>query len=138
MGGKVKEKAGIEWMAGDEDYPFPSLAGEDPIAYSRRWLAEAPYARIERDGVRYIHEEDVANLVNAATIDLELLDQSFSRWGERLLRAAERERLVSALNQIFDVAREALAVLERDAPVPPEQGQATTGRTTPDDQDDDR
>lgn len=134
----MKERAGIEWLPGDEDYPFPSLPGEDPVAYCQRWLADAPYARVEREGVRYIHEEDVANLVNAVTIDLEVLDESFSRWGERLLRAAERERLVSSLGRVLDLAREALAAIEGDAPHAPMPVETATRARTPDDEEDDR
>ena len=116
MDGVAKYPGGIDWLPGDEDYPFPSRAGEDPAGYCRRWLAEAPYARVERDGVRYIHETDVANLVNAITMDLDLLDGSLSVWGERLLRSEERAALGRSLQQILDLAGEALGVIEQDGP----------------------
>jgi hypothetical protein len=112
----LNERAGIDWLPGDEDYPLPSLPGEDAVAYFHRWLAEAPYARIERDGVRYIHETDVANLINAITMDLDLLDRVLSVWGERLLGSDERSLLGRSLQQVLDLTGEALVVIERDRP----------------------
>ncbi len=112
----MKDPQGIVWMPGDEDYPFPSRRGEDPTKYCQRWLDEAPYARIERDGVRYVHETDVANLVTALTVDLDLLDGSLSVWGERLLRADERAALEESLRKILNLTAQVLAVIERDRP----------------------
>ncbi len=112
----MNDRGGIDWLPGDEDYPFPSQEGEDPVRYCQRWLAEAPYAHIERGGIRYIHETDVANLVSAITMDLDLLDVSLSEWGERLLRSDERTALGRTLQQILDLAGEALGVIERERP----------------------
>jgi hypothetical protein len=80
---------GIEWEPGDEDYPFPALAGEPALEYLRRWLDTAGYARIERSGARFIHEEDVANLFNHVTADVDLLSSRLEQYGDQVVVAID-------------------------------------------------
>ncbi len=112
----MRDSEGIPWIAGDEDYPFAVRPGEDARAYTHRWLADAPYARVVRDTVRYIHETDVANLVNAVTSDPELMQAGLSEWGDRLLRSHERTRLIEMLKAAAAAATRVADVLASDAP----------------------
>jgi len=105
---------GIRWFPGDEDYPFPTRPGEDARAFVDRWLAEAPYARVVEDGVRYVNETDVVNLVNAVTSNAELMQVGLSQWGDRLLLAAERVQLIKAAREVASSAAHVADVLASD------------------------
>ena len=65
--------------------------------------------------------------MNAITMDLDLLDGSLSVWGERLLRSEERAALGRSLQQIVDLAGEALGVIERDRPGERDRSPASDG-----------
>ena len=80
---------GIDWEPGDEDYPFATVPGESALDYLRRWLDSATYARVERGGVRYVHEEDVANLFNHVTADVDLLRARLETFGDHVLVASD-------------------------------------------------
>jgi hypothetical protein len=98
---------GIRWEPGDEDYPFPSIPGETALDFLGRWLDRAEYARLERDGVRYVHEVDLANLVNHLTADVSLLMARLETFGDRVVTAetydSTVERLERALGEIDGV-----------------------------------
>ena len=47
------------------------------------------YARVEQGGVRYVHEEDVANLFNHVTADIDLLRARLETFGDHVLLAAD-------------------------------------------------
>lgn len=103
---------GIEWEAGDEDYPFPALADEQALDYLRRWLDTAGYARIERAGARYIHEEDVANLFNHVTADVDLLRSRLEQYGDHVVVSADHaetlrriEDAIALLSATLDTLR---------------------------------
>ena len=80
---------GIRWEPGDEDYPFAAVPGESALDYLRRWLDSAGYARVEQGGVRYVHEEDVANLFNHVTADVDLLRARLATFGDHVLLASD-------------------------------------------------
>jgi hypothetical protein len=102
---------GIEWEPGEEDYPFPARAGESALEYLRRWVESAPYGRIEHGGARFIHEEDVANLFNYVTADVELLRARLDEFGDRVLVAADHGATVRRIEAAIDDLQAALAVL---------------------------
>lgn len=101
--------AGISWEPGDEDYPFKAVPGETALDYFGRWLEGARYARVERDGVRYIHEVDVANLVNHLTADVDLLRARLLPFGDRVITA---DRFAETTDQIERAVRELSAALD--------------------------
>jgi hypothetical protein len=78
---------GIIWEPGDEDYPFAAIPGETALDYFGRWLDGAGYARIDRNGVRYIHEVDVTNVLNHITADVGLLSARLGPFGDRVVTA---------------------------------------------------
>ena len=80
---------GIRWEPGDEDYPFAAMPGESALDYLRRWLDSAGYARVEQGGVRYVHEDDVANLFNHVTADVDLLRARLATFGDHVLVASD-------------------------------------------------
>lgn len=102
---------GIEWEPGDEDYPFPALAAEPALEYLGRWLDTAGYARIERAGARFIHEEDVANLFNHVTADVDLLRSRLEQYGDHVVVAndhAETLRRIEAAIALLSAALDTL------------------------------
>lgn len=103
---------GIEWEPGEEDYPFAALPGESALQYLRRWLDEAPYARLERDGVRYIHEVDVANLFNQVTADVELLRARLGEFGDHVVVAADHAATTSRIRMAIAELQAALATMD--------------------------
>ena len=105
---------GISWEPGEEDYPFAAVPGETALDYFGRWLEEAGYARIERGGIRYIHETDVANVVNHITADVGLLRARLGRFGDRVVTSEDYggtieriERAVAELGEALDTLRDA-------------------------------
>ena len=111
--GHALERAtpGIQWEPGEEDYPFSALAGESALDYFRRWLDTADFARVDQAGVRYIHEEDVANLFNHVTADIDLLRTRLGEFGDHLISAAEHEAMVRRLEAAIEALRETLDTL---------------------------
>jgi len=104
---------GINWEPGDEDYPFIAIPGETALDYFGRWLEGAGYARIERNGIRYLHEADVANVVNHVTADVGLLRARLGPFGDRVITAEayaatiERiEHAVAELGEALDTLRD--------------------------------
>jgi hypothetical protein len=104
---------GIRWEPGDEDYPFASIPGETALDFFARWLGEAGYARVDQGGVRYIHETDVANVLNHVTADVGLLRARLGAFGDRVVTAeaydATVERIegaVAELGAALDALRE--------------------------------
>jgi sugar phosphate isomerase/epimerase len=113
-GGDAGEPPGIRWEPGDEDYPFAAVPGETALDFLARWLDEAGYARIERGGVRYLHETDVVNLLNHVTADVGLLRARLSTFGDHVVTAEAHdetvdriERAVAELGQALDTLRQA-------------------------------
>lgn len=113
-GGEPLDLPGIPWEPGDEDYPFPSVPGETALDFFARWLESAGYARVSQGGVRYIHEADVANLVNHITADVGLLRARLGTFGDRVVTAetfdAAEERIEQAaalLAEVGDQLRQA-------------------------------
>ena len=102
---------GISWEPGEEDYPFPTRADESELAYFRRWLESAEYARIEHAGARFIHEEDVANLFNHVTADVELLRARLDEFGDRILVAADHAATVRRIEEAIAALQAALVTL---------------------------
>jgi hypothetical protein len=105
------EGPGITWEPGDEDYPFAANPGESALTYFQRWLDEAGYARIERDGATFIHAVDVANVVNHITVDVELLRGRLEEFGDQLLTAADHVATVDHVERALAELREVLVVL---------------------------
>jgi hypothetical protein len=105
---------GIAWFPGDEDYPFVAEPGESAIDYFRRWLREAPYASLERQGVRYLHETDVINVLNHITADVSLLRARLAEFGDHVLTAADRKATVHQIDEAISRLTEALAALDQD------------------------
>jgi len=104
---------GISWEPGEEDYPFAATPGESALDYFGRWMDLAGYARIERDGARFIHEADVANVINHITADVGLLRARLVPFGDRIVTAADHastieriEQAVAELNDALDTLRE--------------------------------
>jgi hypothetical protein len=106
---------GISWEPGEEDYPFPAIPGEAALEYFQRWLDHAGYARIEQGGARYIHEADVANVVNHITADVALLRARLGPFGDRVVTAADYARTIERIEHAQTELRGALDTLrERD------------------------
>lgn len=105
------EAPGIAWEPGEEDYPFAAQPEEAALQYLRRWLDEAGYARIERHGVRYIHEGDVANVLNHITADVDLLRARVSTWGDRIMTASEHAATSEGIENAMAELQRALATL---------------------------
>jgi len=105
---------GIDWVAGDEDYPFPARPGETAVEYFARWLKEAPYASIERQGARYLHETDVTNVLNHITADVALLRARLDEFGDRVLTAADHTATVQRIEEAMTRLAEARATLKQD------------------------
>jgi hypothetical protein len=105
---------GISWQPGDEDYPFAARPGETAVAYFERWLREAPYASVERLGVRYVHETDVSNVVNHITADVGLLRARLDEFGDLVLTAADHAATVKRIEEAVSRLTEALAALGQD------------------------
>ena len=112
--GHALERAepGIQWEAGEEDYPFPALPGESALDYFRRWLDTAAYGRVDHVGIRYIHEEDVANLFNHVTADIDLLRTRLGEFGDLLISATEHEAMVRRLEAAIEGLRDTLDMLQ--------------------------
>ena len=49
---------------------------------------------MDQVGIRYIHEEDVANLFNHVTADIDLLRTRLGEFGDLLISATEHEAMV--------------------------------------------
>lgn len=107
---------GITWEPGEEDYPFAARPGESALKYFRRWLDEAPYARVEHAGYRYVHEVDVMNVVNHITADVGLLRGRLDEYGDQVVTAADYAAIVQRI--------EGAIALLRDARLDLDQGQA--------------
>ena len=103
---------GIRWEPGDEDYPFASLPGESALDFLRRWLDSAGYARVEQGGVRYIHEEDVANLFNHVTADTDLLRARLETFGDHVLLASDHALTVARVESAIAELRAVLDTLQ--------------------------
>ena len=110
----ISSGPGIDWVPGDEDYPFPARPGETAVEYFARWLKEAPYASIERQGARYLHETDVTNVLNHITADVELLRARLDEFGDRVLTAADYTATVQRIEEAMTRLAEARATLKHD------------------------
>jgi hypothetical protein len=102
---------GIPWEAGEEDYPFAALPGEAALEYFQRWLDHAGYARVERDGARYVHETDVANVVNHITADVGLLRARLDQFGDRVVTSADHAATVEGIEGAIAQLGDALAMM---------------------------
>ena len=102
---------GITWEPGEEDYPFAAVAGETALDYFQRWLDGAGYARIERGGVRFIHEADVANVLNHITADVDLLRARLDTFGDQVVTAADYAGTIERIEHASTELREALETL---------------------------
>ena len=105
---------GIEWVPGDEDYPFAARPGETAVEYFARWLREAPYASIERQGARYLHETDVTNVLNHITADVALLRARLDEFGDRVLTAADYTATIQRIDEAITRLAEGRATLKHD------------------------
>lgn len=114
MDGAGVTKAGIPWEPGEEDYPFAALPGEQALQYLRRWLDSAGYARIERDGVVFVHETDLINVVNHITADVRLLRARLSQFGDRIIAADQYDPAVAQIETALADITAALASLNED------------------------
>lgn len=106
---------GIAWLPGDEDYPFVARPGETAVEYFERWLREAPYASIEQNGARYLHETDVTNVLNHITADVGLLQARLDEFGDHVLTAADHKATLQRIDEAIARLGEALAALNHDA-----------------------
>lgn len=104
-------RPGIEWEPGDEDYPFPALADEPALDYLRRWLETAGYARIEQAGARFIHEEDVANLFNHVTADVDLLRSRLEQYGDHVVVSTDHAETLRRIEDAIALLSAALDTL---------------------------
>ncbi|HEX9550706.1 MAG TPA: hypothetical protein VF971_06400 [Candidatus Limnocylindrales bacterium] len=102
---------GVIWEPGDEDYPFAAIPGETALDFFARWLEEAGYARVERNGVRYLHEADVANVINHITADVGLLRARLGPFGDRVVTAAEHGEVIERIEHALAELGEALNTL---------------------------
>lgn len=102
---------GINWEAGEEDYPFAAIPGESALDYFGRWLEGAGYARIEREGIRYIHERDIANVVNHITADVGLLQARLGAFGDKVVTAERYGEAIDRIEEALADLSEALATL---------------------------
>lgn len=98
---------GIAWEAGEEDYPFASRPGESALKYFERWLDEAPYARLEHAGSRYVHEVDVLNVVNHITADVGLLRGRLDEFGDQVVTAADFATIIQRIEGAIALLRDA-------------------------------
>ena len=105
---------GIEWVPGDEDYPFAARPGETAVDYFARWLKDAPYASVERQGARYLHETDVVNVLNDITADVALLRARLDEFGDRVLTAADYTATIQRIEEAMTRLAEARATLKHD------------------------
>jgi hypothetical protein len=105
---------GIEWVPGDEDYPFAARPSETAVEYFARWLKEAPYASIERQGARYLHETDVTNVVNHITADVALVRARLDEFGDRVLTAADYTSTIERIDEAMTRLTEVRATLKHD------------------------
>lgn len=112
-GGDAVEPPGISWEPGDEDYPFEAVAGETALDYFGRWLEQATYARVERGGVRFIHETDVANVLNHVTADVGLLRARLGAFGDRVVTAQAYDDTVERIERAVTELGEALDTLNQ-------------------------
>jgi len=103
---------GIRWEPGDEDYPFAAVPGESALDYLRRWLDSAGYARVEQDGVHYVHEEDVANLFNHVTADVDLLRSRLVTFGDHVLVASDHAGTIARVESAIAELRAVLDTLQ--------------------------
>jgi hypothetical protein len=110
-GADRRASAGIPWEPGEEDYPFAARSDEAALEYFARWLDHAGYARIERDGVRYIHETDITNVVNHITADVGLLRARLSQFGDRVVTAEDHGEMVGRIERALVELGEALETL---------------------------
>ena len=102
---------GIRWEPGEEDYPFAAIPGEAALEYFGRWLDQAGYARIEQGGARYIHEADVANVLNHITADVGLLRARLVPFGDRVVTAADHAETIGRIEHALTELNEALETL---------------------------
>jgi hypothetical protein len=110
--GREAVAPGIQWEPGEEDYPFPARPGESALDFVRRWLDSAGYARIEQDGVRFVHEVDVLNLVNNVTADIELLRARLGEFGDQIVAASEHAATVRRIETAITELDAALVTLK--------------------------
>ena len=103
---------GIRWEPGDEDYPFAAMPGKSALDYLRRWLDSAGYARVEQGGVRYVHEDDVANLVNHVTADVDLLRARLATFGDHVLVSSDHAVTVARIESAIAELRAVLETLQ--------------------------
>ena len=89
-------------------------AGETALDYFERWVKDAPYARIERNGARYIHETDVTNVLNHITADVGLLQARLDEFGDHVLTAADNAATIQRIDDAVVRLTEARATLSRD------------------------
>ncbi len=106
---------GISWEPGEEDYPFAAIPGESALDYFGRWLEGSGYARIERDGIRYIHEEDIANVVNHITADVGLLRARLGPFGDKVVTAETYGEAIERIEQALADLGKALDTLRNPA-----------------------
>ena len=99
---------GINWEPGEEDYPFAAVPGETAVEYFSRWLEQAPYARVEQGGVRYLNEADVTNVVNHITADVGLLRARLGPFGDRVVTAEDYGETIDRIERAVTVLGEAL------------------------------
>jgi hypothetical protein len=117
--GRPQGAPGITWEPGEEDYPFAALPGESALSYFERWLREAPYARLEQDGSRYLHEVDVINVVNHITADVGLLRGRLEAFGDEVVTAADFAAIVQRIEGAIALLREARSDLHHEPANPP-------------------
>jgi hypothetical protein len=101
-------------VPGDEDYPFAARPSETAVEYFARWLKEAPYASIERQGARYLHETDVTNVVNHITADVALVRARLDEFGDRVLTAADYTSTIERIDEAMTRLTEVRATLKHD------------------------
>ena len=107
----VPDGPGISWEPGEEDYPFPTLPGETALDYFQRWLDEAPYARVERVGARYVHETDVTNVLNHITADVGLLNARLVQFGDQIVTAGDHAAVNESVDGAIALLRDVQAAL---------------------------
>jgi hypothetical protein len=112
----VPGRPGISWEPGDEDYPFATLPGETALDYFQRWLDEAPYASVERAGARYVHEADVANVLNHITADVGLLNARLVQFGDQIVTAGDHASVNKSIDGAIALLRDVQAALAERGP----------------------
>jgi hypothetical protein len=123
----MDDKGGIPWVIGDEEYPFPPTPGEDVFSFVDRWLRDAPYSRITRDGDRFIHEVDATNLVLAIAGDVVLLNTHLLRFGDQVLTQERRSAMMRGLRA---ATAHLTATLELIEPQDPSSSTLSNDETT--------